>query len=1568
MANYFSLRDGLITDTSTYGISISSIEKINNTNSYTLTTSDNWSTVLSSVNTDVIDSIAVHLNSRAATPVGVLSAQVSQYAGTLTKTGTTLSAGSPFGVGIDGSVGFTGVAASSFARTTTPIQFAGDFTIELWANFSVLGAANRMLCESWSGNVGWQLFYRDIGDSIAFFVNSTVILQDPSTTTIVANRWYHIAVTRQSGTVRLFIDGLLKASTTFNTNLVPTRPFNIGSQSAFTDNGFNGFISNLRIVDGTSLYNSNFNTSAPISPLTPLSIVPNTVFLYTAPYINAYKSSNAQLDTLVGTYPISSFTSYDGSNNSVANYPLNWQLLKLSSPFTNSSSFFSLNLKTSDADQLSLMALSTVNGVDYDRMAIKDSYTATTITDLHIGSVLSGFTTQNRAMTANTGNFGKLYIYKGGSLEFPITSTTLSVTGRDGLQVTSEGTLQIGTSSNPVPSNVTHQLNLSSNHLGVHNGGRLDVYGAYKVPYTKLTTPSLSTARVFTVTDAVSSNWRTNDTVVFTPNTAVSTSYDTLVLSSFDSDNTFRTTTSAVFAHSTLSYVPNVANMTRNVKIKGLSTTARGSIIANGNAVVNINNTEFSNISTNLVAGVFGNGSFSLSGCTLSGTGTENSFTFPETYYASVFNGTSTSIQAPANNSDFQVASGTDFTFEVFIKPAALTEARLVQFANFPWTTPTWDIGFSLNFQLTNNTISFNSLVGSTFNLLSASINLIKLNDWNHVAVVAKNGTSHLYINGILRHSLPQVTWNYNNIYSLNIGFERVNTASQSWYNGRMSNLRFVKGLAVYTSNFTPPTEPLKEITGAGISTAVLTLQDQLVVDNSSRRASLTRNNLTTVLDSPYFTRNAKNYYLNNNVCFKAQYGLNFQHSNQTNNTITNNLFLSSKDAGVYIKNLSSGSSVVINNNINVGPSRYGTYLEGNVSNTTIGNFVNYNNTTGLHVSGNNIGKINNVINTHNSLDGVNVNASTSNLSGLSFENIICNNNKADGFTVSGNNLNYLTPVNLNINGLTANNNSGYGIEAYNIIGSIKSSTIRDNIGNMNISIGNGPTTFDQLTSTIDVDLNLGSTQIFKPFTTKVGTINTVADTPYTNGGDYSRFSTEFTGNSFFSLNVSTTFPSLGISDFSFDADDDFTLETWVKFTSAMGAFTPLFIMGTGADSAPSHQTGWGLVITGTGTVISFYKWVAAGAAAVNSNTVTLTLNQWHHIAITRKSGLMKFWLNGVLVGSSQNVIAYPVLVSWPHFRIGGGFSSGGGTQSSLRGRMNGVRVLKNLALYDAPFVPSLTSPTFDINPTVTMLYMAEFGDNFANNFIKDSITANVNIISALNYNSTIFVDSIIKNNINAFNALKMDVNKLEEFRLQNCILSGGYPQPLKISTKRPKIEGSYLFYNCNSDIYNLKSVAINDYQSNTFTEAGISVINQNGLPETDTRYLAAGIISYDKTVKHTISNPASEKLEPLSDTIKLRSSSKLIPVNSGNTLTVSVYIKKSLNYTGSAPRLMMVGNSSLGYSDKVLATSTSPNDTWELLSGLMPTSTNKGIVEIYVDCSGLSGSGTINIDNWNSI
>lgn len=128
--------------------------------------------------------------------------------------------------------------------------------------------------------------------------------------------------------------------------------------------------------------------------------------------------------------------------------------------------------------------------------------------------------------------------------------------------------------------------------------------------------------------------------------------------------------------------------------------------------------------------------------------------------------------------------------------------------------------------------------------------------------------------------------------------------------------------------------------------------------------------------------------------------------------------------------------------------------------------------------------------------------------------------------------------------------------------------------------------------------------------------------------------------------------------------------------------------------------------------------------------------------------------------------------------------------------------------------------------------------------------------------------------------------------------------------------------------------------------------------------YGSSGTIDYETGTFHTAS--PSEKLTPVgaTTTMRLRSQVRRIPVASGQSLAVSVWVQKSAAYAGSAPRLIQRSNAAIGLnSDVVLDTAAAAVSVWEQLTGTVAAVTDDGVIELYVDCDG--NAGALYVDEW---
>jgi hypothetical protein len=154
---------------------------------------------------------------------------------------------------------------ASFSPTSALNAGTGNFTLEFWT-FHLTSSTYQGYY--YGGAVGSINFRRTSSNTIELAhdgVTSVLI----TSTTIPANQWVHVAVTRNSGTVRIFINGVSGGSVTYTGNFNSTGGTGtIGSITSSIYN-LNGYISNLRLITGTALYTANF--TPPTAQLTAVS-------------------------------------------------------------------------------------------------------------------------------------------------------------------------------------------------------------------------------------------------------------------------------------------------------------------------------------------------------------------------------------------------------------------------------------------------------------------------------------------------------------------------------------------------------------------------------------------------------------------------------------------------------------------------------------------------------------------------------------------------------------------------------------------------------------------------------------------------------------------------------------------------------------------------------------------------------------------------------------------------------------------------------------------------------------------------------------------------------------------------------------------------------------------------------------------------------------------------------------------------------------------------------------------------------------------------------------------------
>ena len=166
------------------------------------------------------------------------------------------------------STDFNGSSSLSTTSTSSDFTFGtGDFTIEYWAQYDDISAGNSQVGDfqtsttsgglSTSSSTGIKNNFYPSGQ-LNFSVDGVT---GGSISGLATGTWYHIAIVRENGSVRLYKDGILQA-TTSNARDVTATYINIGGYYS-TSYLRNGQMQDFRVYKGVAKYTSNFTLVGP---------------------------------------------------------------------------------------------------------------------------------------------------------------------------------------------------------------------------------------------------------------------------------------------------------------------------------------------------------------------------------------------------------------------------------------------------------------------------------------------------------------------------------------------------------------------------------------------------------------------------------------------------------------------------------------------------------------------------------------------------------------------------------------------------------------------------------------------------------------------------------------------------------------------------------------------------------------------------------------------------------------------------------------------------------------------------------------------------------------------------------------------------------------------------------------------------------------------------------------------------------------------------------------------------------------------------------------------------------
>lgn len=226
----------------------------------------------------------------------------------------------------------------------------------------------------------------------------------------------------------------------------------------------------------------------------------------------------------------------------------------------------------------------------------------------------------------------------------------------------------------------------------------------------------------------------------------------------------------------------------------------------------------------------------------------------------------------------------------------------------------------------------------------------------------------------------------------------------------------------------------------------------------------------------------------------------------------------------------------------------------------------------------------------------------------------------------------------------------------------------------------------------------------------------------------------------------------------------DFTIDFWWKQPTSGSAYSG------GAATIIGQTTNGNMIIHVFDSVFC----VGLGNGGYQTQITTncrLTDGEWHHFAVQRDSGLVWFFIDGVLRGTSQNTTFYNFSSSIP---IGICNQQYSGSSNGIVGNINGFRV-SNIARYTGNFTPP-TSP-WTVNAGVNMIfYLSGTNNLYGNNSgalnlltsTYSSLTAAQKeaILNDANNSTNTLLSSSVLASISPFKIIETAVNERQLYKM----------------------------------------------------------------------------------------------------------------------------------------------------------------------------------------------------------
>jgi len=620
---------------------------------------------------------------------------------------------------------------------------------------------------------------------------------------------------------------------------------------------------------------------------------------------------------------------------------------------------------------------------------------------------------------------------------------------------------------------------------------------------------------------------------------------------------------------------------------------------------------------------------------TRNGNTTQGSFSPYGSNWSNYFNGSNAYLSSPANTA-LNMGTG-NWTIECWVYISSRTLNYPLIFGN---NNGSYSAGALAITNSNNDSASYyDKFFLAAYDVVVGAPTLVSsvtnsLNTWYHLAIV-RNGTSLvMYRNGTSVASTTisaGVTFDWGKL-GTRIGGGNWDGA-QSYFNGYTSNLRVVKGTAVYTSAFTPSTTPLTAISG----TSLLTCADNRFIDNSTNNFTITVNGTPSVQRfNPFGTATAYSTsviggsgyfdgsgdYLTATLTsqtfgagnFTAE-GWFYQNANVNYNTLMAQRTTANSATGWIVGSDSSGGVYAYSNGFLIGPT--GTAIKNQWNHIA---FVRSSGTMTLYLNGVSLGT-----------------SSTSKTFSDTFAGI--GGDGADAYVLSGysSNVRYVVGTAVYTTTFTPPTAPLTAISGTSLLANFTNGAIFDNA-----MINNLETSGNAQISTSVIKYGTGSL--------------------YFDG----------TGDCLTMSNTPAATPS---------GTESWTIEGWINPTSISNSFKAIYI------------NGYPIQIYLKSNVIEAYFSSTAGTGeyfinGMNGPASSVFANVWTHFAVVKNSNTYTIYVNGVggTPVTNSTAIAFP---SSTYASIGDAPMFG---LYAYTGYIDDLRITKGVARYTSNFTPSTTA------------------------------------------------------------------------------------------------------------------------------------------------------------------------------------------------------------------------------------------------------------------------------------